>query len=88
MIPRAYIVEWRANAPWKSDAQVEQDLIIRHLESQGLRISWEQLQRNLLLKIKDRNFLIDTQPLLRPDISYSAEEAYSLLEEKLLNLLA
>lgn len=59
----------------------------RYLESKGLRITREQLQRNLLLKIKDRNFLIDTQPLLRPDISYSAEEAYSLLEEKLVNLL-
>jgi predicted nucleotidyltransferase component of viral defense system len=59
----------------------------RYLESQGLKINREQLQRNLLLKIKDRNFLIDTKPLLRPDITYSAEEAYSLLEEKLLNLL-
>lgn len=31
MIPRADIVEWRAYAPWKSDAQVEQDLIICRL---------------------------------------------------------
>lgn len=28
MIPRAYIVEWRSVAPWVSDAQVEQDLLI------------------------------------------------------------
>lgn len=28
MIPRANIVEWRAVAPWGTDAQVEQDLII------------------------------------------------------------
>lgn len=28
MIPQAYIVEWRSVAPWISDAQVEQDLII------------------------------------------------------------
>jgi predicted nucleotidyltransferase component of viral defense system len=28
MIPRAYINEWRSHAPWRSDAQVEQDLII------------------------------------------------------------
>ncbi len=28
MIPRAYINEWRSSAPWISDAQVEQDLII------------------------------------------------------------
>lgn len=28
MIPRAYIDAWRAHAPWRSDAQVEQDLIV------------------------------------------------------------
>jgi len=28
MIPRDYITEWRANAPWVQDFQVEQDLII------------------------------------------------------------
>ncbi len=28
MIPQAYIIEWRSIAPWLSDAQVEQDLLI------------------------------------------------------------
>jgi predicted nucleotidyltransferase component of viral defense system len=28
MIPRAYIMEWREEAPWLQNAQVEQDLII------------------------------------------------------------
>lgn len=28
MIPRDYITEWRANAPWVQGFQVEQDLII------------------------------------------------------------
>lgn len=28
MIPSANITEWRANAPWSTDAQVEQDLVI------------------------------------------------------------
>ena len=28
MIPRAHITAWRAQAPWSTDAQVEQDLII------------------------------------------------------------
>ena len=28
MIPRDHITEWRAHAPWASDAQVEQDLVI------------------------------------------------------------
>lgn len=28
MIPRAHITAWRRNAPWPSDAQVEQDLVV------------------------------------------------------------
>ncbi len=28
MIPRDYITEWRAEAPWVQDSQVEQDLVI------------------------------------------------------------
>jgi predicted nucleotidyltransferase component of viral defense system len=28
MLPRRYINEWKAYAPWPEDAQVEQDLII------------------------------------------------------------
>ncbi len=28
MIPRDYVTEWRAKAPWIDDAQVEQDLVI------------------------------------------------------------
>lgn len=28
MIPRDYVTEWRAEAPWVDDAQVEQDLVI------------------------------------------------------------
>ena len=30
MIPRDYITAWRAQAPWRLDAQVEQDLVISH----------------------------------------------------------
>lgn len=28
MIPRAHVTAWRAHAPWASDAQVEQDLVL------------------------------------------------------------
>lgn len=28
MIPRAHVTAWRARAPWSSDAQVEQDLVL------------------------------------------------------------
>ena len=28
MIPRAHVTAWRTRAPWPSDAQVEQDLVL------------------------------------------------------------
>lgn len=28
MIPKDYIAEWRSVAPWTTDAQVEQDLVL------------------------------------------------------------
>jgi hypothetical protein len=28
MIPKDFITEWRAHAPWVADRQVEQDLVI------------------------------------------------------------
>ena len=28
MIPRAHIIEWQKNTPWKTNAQIEQDLVI------------------------------------------------------------
>ncbi|TSA44343.1 MAG: hypothetical protein D4R56_07325 [Deltaproteobacteria bacterium] len=28
MIPRAHVTAWRSRAPWPTDAQVEQDLVL------------------------------------------------------------
>lgn len=58
-----------------------------YVEFQELKITQKQFRKNLLLKINDRNFTNDTQPLLRPGIAYSAGDAYALLNEKLLRLL-
>jgi predicted nucleotidyltransferase component of viral defense system len=58
-----------------------------YVEFQGLKITRKQLRKNLLLKIKDRNFTSDTIPLLRPDIDYSAKDAFSFLNERLIHLL-
>ena len=35
MIPKDYITAWRAQAPWRLDAQVEQDLVIVRAEPIG-----------------------------------------------------
>ena len=41
MIPRAFIDAWRSHAPWRSDAQVEQDLIICDLLPVGTGYDFE-----------------------------------------------
>ena len=38
MIPRAYIDEWRAVAPWSADAWVEQDLVISRAVVEMFRV--------------------------------------------------
>lgn len=58
-----------------------------YVEFRELKITRKQLRKNLLLKIKDRNFSADTRPLLRPDIDYSVEDAFACLDEKLLSVL-
>ena len=47
MIPRDFITEWRNEAPWPSDEQVEQDLIISravveifNVEEISRRLAW------------------------------------------------
>lgn len=45
MIPKDYITEWRASAPWISDAQVEQDFVISRVL---IEIFKDELLRNEL----------------------------------------
>ena len=82
MIPAAYITAWRKYAPWKTNEQVEQDLVIcRALIS---IFSEPVLKDNLALKIEDPDFRSDTETLLRPDISFDIDEAHELVKKELL----
>ncbi len=45
MIPRDFVTEWRLDAPWTSDEQVEQDLVISRAVVEIFRV--EQLARSL-----------------------------------------
>jgi predicted nucleotidyltransferase component of viral defense system len=48
LIPQAHIVEWRAHAPWISNAQIEQDLIIS--QALVLLFSHELLKEQLAFR--------------------------------------
>jgi hypothetical protein len=36
MIPRVYLTAWRSQAPWPTDAQVEQDLVLNTLSDRTI----------------------------------------------------
>lgn len=46
----------------------------------------KQYLQNMELKMKDREFLGDTQVLLRTDEKYNSEEAWELVKQELINL--
>ena len=48
MIPKDFITEWRAEAPWVSDAQVEQDLVISRAVVEIFRV--EELAKHLAFR--------------------------------------
>jgi hypothetical protein len=58
-----------------------------YVEFQELKIARTELRSNLLLKIKNPNFVYDTFPLLRSDIAYSVEDAFAHIDERLLSVL-
>ena len=46
-----------------------------YLRSDGLRVSRAEMEANLSLKLKDRRFTADLQPLLAPGIEWNLEDA-------------
>jgi len=57
----------------------------RYMEAGGHHVTQEEFRKNLRDKIKNRNFLRDTEGLLRPGITYDPQEAYRLVENRLVN---
>ena len=63
MIPRDYITEWRANAPWIQDYQVEQDLVISR--ALVLIFSNPLLQNSLLFRGGTALYKLHLKPAAR-----------------------
>ena len=67
MIPRDFITEWRGEAPWTSDVQVEQDLIISRAVVEIFKV--DGLARNLAWRGGTALFKL----YLRPAARYSED---------------
>ncbi len=59
----------------------------QYLSFQNLKVSRKQFVENLSLKMKDLEFLGDTEGLLRPDVKYFPEAAFDLVIARLISLV-
>ena len=89
MIARDYITEWRAQAPWVQDFQVEQDLVISRAFSEYMErgrhgVTRAQFERNIEGKLHDRQFTADIGPLLADGFSWDIEAAAASVGSQLI----
>ena len=75
MIPRAHIDAWRAQAPWRSDAKVEQDLIICR--------AMAEFVENLAAKRRHPGFTADLGDLLPVVVDYNFEAGFTVVEREI-----
>lgn len=77
---------WRGLTEGKADPRKIVTVFQRYLAAGGLRVSRTSMQRNLADKLRDTAFMSDLGSLLRPDIVYSPQEAFAMIDEMLISL--
>ena len=95
MIPTRFIIQWRANAPWAFDRQIEQDLIISRalielfsdpLIAESVAFRGGTALYKLFVE-KPARFIKDMEPLLVSGLLWDVRDAANLVNEKFLSLL-
>ena len=59
----------------------------RYLKTENKQISQREFRDDLVAKVKNPDFLADTEDLLRPGLDYNYEEAHRFVAEHLVSLL-
>jgi len=59
----------------------------KYMEIEGHSVSKKEFKENLRKKMQTKSFLVDTDNLLRPTITHDHQEAFRLIDERLLTLL-
>ena len=88
VIPRAYITEWRAVAPWSQDAWVEQDLVISRALVALFSVA-AVAERLAFRGGRSPGFRRDILPLLRPDSGpdFDIDKALDIVRARLIRML-
>ena len=77
---------WIGLTEGHSDSQAIVRVFQRYMEAGGYHVTQEAFRKNLRDKIVNRNFLRDTDGLLRPGITYNPQEALQVVESQLIDL--
>lgn len=59
----------------------------KYMNASGFRVSKNEFKQNLDLKMKNHDFLHDTDDLLRSGVKYDPQEAYSLIQKDILEII-
>jgi predicted nucleotidyltransferase component of viral defense system len=59
----------------------------RYLKEENKQVSQRQFRDDLAAKVKNPDYLADTEDLLRPGLDYNYEEAHRFVDEHLVGLL-
>jgi predicted nucleotidyltransferase component of viral defense system len=74
-----------------TDGHADNEAIVRifqsYLEAGGDHVTREEFRKNLHDKMRNRNFLRDTDGPLRSGITYDPQDAFRLIEHRLINFI-
>jgi predicted nucleotidyltransferase component of viral defense system len=63
------------------------DSFNRYMDAEGHSVSIQDFRSNLAAKMSRKEFLSDTDNLLRSEVKYDPQEAYTLVDQQILTLL-
>jgi predicted nucleotidyltransferase component of viral defense system len=78
---------WIGLTEGHADSEAIVRVFQRYMEAGEHHVTQEEFRKNFREKMKNKNFLRDTEGLLRPGITYDPQEASRLVENRLINLI-
>ena len=78
---------WIGLTEGHADSEAIVRVFQRYMEAGEHHVTQEEFRKNFREKMKNRNFLRDTEGLLRPGITYDPQEGFRLVENRLINLI-
>jgi predicted nucleotidyltransferase component of viral defense system len=78
---------WLCNSTLTVDPEKVVNSFLHYMNNSGMKVSRAEFEENLLRKMEDAAFRGDTRPLLRPGITYDADEAARYMMDEVLSRL-